>query len=270
MSCQHARAPSRLQESYDPSFSAADDFKPLIFVEALAYGLVAVYTLWVVYLVCQGFKHLRQLTLPFRVVFLLSAISILGLVVCLFTGAYSPFTTSTTLFMSLGGITNVYVWTVAVAYMPWEIERHANLNAAGELELGAVFFDTGPLVLDPERRGLMADHSDVGSDDDDDGAGAGAGAGASHHHSKRLDQPQSESARHVPCGIVESHALRKRCGLVPKTRPPLFGRLQFVAESCVRRFFGALAPDVSSATFPPFYMVAQTRCSLVNGVYCKV
>ena len=103
-----------------------------------------------------------------------------------------------------------------------------------------------------------------------DGAGAGAGAGASHHHSKRLDQPQSESARHVPCGIVESHALRKRCGLVPKTRPPLFGRLQFVAESCVRRFFGALAPDVSSATFPPFYMVAQTRCSLVNGVYCKV
>lgn len=160
---------SRLQQERDPSFNAPDDFHTFVFVKGLAFGLVGLYTLWILGLICMAMKQMSDLSLPFKVVFLLSFFTIVGLLVCLFLGAYSPLTTDSLLFMALFGITNVYVFTLAVAYMPWLHERASNIRH-GELELGSLQ-DSG------DDAGLMSahqrqDHAHVGqfaiTDDDDD------------------------------------------------------------------------------------------------------
>ena len=67
---------------------------------------MAVYTVWLLVLITLGAKQLSELSLPFKVVFVLSAVSIIALLVCLFLGAYAPFAITSVMFMALYGITN--------------------------------------------------------------------------------------------------------------------------------------------------------------------
>ena len=157
---------------------------------------MAVYTVWLLVLIALGAKQLSELSLPFKVVFVLSAVSIIALLVCLFLGAYAPFAITSVMFMALYGITNVYVFALSLAYLPWvsvrrrwllclrlresrvghrrtccESQEYASNIRGGELELGG-------FGSDDEEAGLVpaAPTSDADILDSDDGRGDGGGA----------------------------------------------------------------------------------------------
>lgn len=80
--------------------------------------MLSVYMLWAILLGLRNFGGLSKLSPSHTLLYFVSLLSCLVAVIGVFVAAYYPYSTSGVAFVSIHGLLNLYVWTLAVSFSP--------------------------------------------------------------------------------------------------------------------------------------------------------
>jgi hypothetical protein len=112
---------TRLQQDGDPVHNQPTDLKHFVFLKMLSFLVLAIYGIWLIYLILRSVAVLRRLRLSFVFFFLLTAFVIVVTFLGVATGAYNPLPARKTNFLPFLTLSNLYVMTLAWAYQPGDM-----------------------------------------------------------------------------------------------------------------------------------------------------
>jgi Wnt-binding factor required for Wnt secretion len=121
----------RYNKVMTPEFTGIDDNKQAntAFGAILAVLMVA-YMMWLLVLVATGCcKYVRKLSRGYKFLFALTVLTVVMCCAGVFTAAAYLLSSSGTVFLGFYGLMNVYVWTLAIAYMP--VHETSDMNDIG-------------------------------------------------------------------------------------------------------------------------------------------
>lgn len=130
---------TRAHEAVDPTYSVNEDEEDSFYVFVVMAGIVVVYLLWVFVLICMATRALKVLARPFRFVLLMSLLTLVLSAGGLFGGVYFGAKLSSVTFIFFYGLFNVYVWTLAFAYVP--VPNGGEEEGEAEAELTGIMGD---------------------------------------------------------------------------------------------------------------------------------
>lgn len=84
--------------------------------------LLAVYMLWVLMLVLTSCGRLREVSASYVLLYFVTLLSCLVAIIGVFVAAFYPYSTSEIAFVSIHGLMNLYVWTLALSFSPIRVE----------------------------------------------------------------------------------------------------------------------------------------------------
>lgn len=108
----------RIQQLNDPSYYAAEDLPHFRGLVTSMMVLLAVYFVWLVYLIAKTICNARSLAPGFHFVYVITLATILIVCVGLFDGAFHTVPDAAIRFIVFYGMVNVYVWLLMVVYTP--------------------------------------------------------------------------------------------------------------------------------------------------------
>ncbi|CAM9176066.1 unnamed protein product, partial [Choristocarpus tenellus] len=74
---------------------------------------MSVYMIWIVYLLVRSRGLLKRMSVSYLLLYFSSLISCIVGVIGVFAAAFYPYSTSTSAFLALYGVINMYVWGLA-------------------------------------------------------------------------------------------------------------------------------------------------------------
>jgi len=120
----------------DPAFDAHNSGQNEEFYIATAV-FMAIYVIWIMYLIIMCFRHVKQMILGYKFLFGLTLCVIIITIVDVLLVAFYPLRGSPVGLLSIFGIYNIYVWFLAIAYTPYDTARtyDTQKDATEEIEI---------------------------------------------------------------------------------------------------------------------------------------
>jgi Wnt-binding factor required for Wnt secretion len=121
----------RYNKSMTPEFTGIDDNKQAnIAFGAILAVLMAACMMWLLVLIATGScKYVGKLSRGYKFLFALTVLTVVMCCAGVFSAATYPLSSSGTVFLGFYGLLNVYIWTLALAYMP--VHETSDMNDIG-------------------------------------------------------------------------------------------------------------------------------------------
>jgi len=137
-----AKRRQHIDPAYDPSQTR--DSYPYYISTAV---FMVIYILWILYLLVSCFHHVKSMIPGYRFLFFVTLVTIIVTIIGVFLVAFYPLRGAPIGLLSIFGLYNLYVWTLALAYTPFDrgsvlsrtTDSH-HLQHSGSLDIKSINF----------------------------------------------------------------------------------------------------------------------------------
>ena len=126
------------QDEYDSSYQVVDGSMTASTYKNLAIAtcfFMSIYMLWTLILFCMVVFKSCALPVPYKWLFGLSSFTLLMVIIGTFVGIAYPVPSAAFIFVGFYGVINAYVWIMAIAWAPMDIDGGV-LGHDAEVEMG--------------------------------------------------------------------------------------------------------------------------------------
>ncbi|CAM9852793.1 unnamed protein product, partial [Discosporangium mesarthrocarpum] len=114
----------RFDKGVTPEYTGIDDNKEESEKTAGFLGtFMFIYMAWIFYLIIRSWGVRRGMSPSYRLLYLASLVTCAMAIVGVFAAGFYPYSTSTSMFLALYGLTNLYIWGLSISFTPVEGEN---------------------------------------------------------------------------------------------------------------------------------------------------